>query len=187
MGPERDTIDAQSKQSIKAVSDIEHDALARRTQAEAFSDFVVLQAGRPWVIAFHAFWFGVWMMWNAGLPGVHVFDPFPFMGLTTIVSLEAIFLSLFILTSQNRANRRADERAHLDLQVNLMAEREATMMLRLLQALCEHHGLAEAKDLEVTEMLRQTEPASIARELQKQLPSDMGHVGNNTRGEDSNG
>jgi uncharacterized membrane protein len=187
MKSESKSVDAQSRQSIKAVSDLEHEALARRTTAETFSDFVVSQGGRPWVIAVHTLWFGGWMLWNSGrVPGVHPFDPFPYMGLTTIVSLEAIFLSLFILVSQNRATRRADERAHLDLQINLMAERETTKMLRLLQALCAHHGLAEAADSEVDEMLRQTEPASIARELEKYLPSDLSNIRNNTGGEDSN-
>ena len=187
MQPESKSIDAQSKQSIKAVSDLEHEALARRTAAEIFSDFAVSQGGRPWVIAAHVLWFGVWIVWNSGhIASVHAFDPFPFMGLTTIVSLEAIFLSLFILVSQNRATRRADERAHLDLQINLMAEREATKMLRLLQALCAQHGLAEAADSEVSEMLRETEPASIARELEKQLPSDLNRVRNNRGGDDSN-
>jgi len=187
MKPESNSVDAQSKQSIKAVSDLEHEALARRTTAETFSDFVVSQGGRPWVIAAHTLWFGGWMLWNSGrVPGFRAFDPFPYLGLTTIVSLEAIFLSLFILVSQNRATRRADERAHLDLQINLMAEREATKVLRLLQALCAYHGLAEAADSEVDEMLRQTEPASIARELEKHLPSDLSHARNNTGSDDSN-
>ena len=57
-------------------------------------------------------------------------DPFPFNLLTTIVSLEAIFLTLFVLVSQNRMSREADKRAQLDLQVNLLAEKEATMILR---------------------------------------------------------
>jgi uncharacterized membrane protein len=132
--PESISIEAHSKKSIKAISDLEHEALARRTAAEAFSDFVVSQGGRPSVIAVHAVWFVVWILWNTGhVLGLHPFDPYPFMGLSTIVSLEAIFLSLFILVSQNRATRRADERAHLDLQINLLAEREATQMLRLLQ------------------------------------------------------
>ena len=187
MKSEFKSVDAQSKQSIKAVSDLEHEALARRTTAETFSDFVVSQGGRPWVIALHTLWFGGWMLWNSGrMPGFRAFDPFPYMGLTTIVSLEAIFLSLFILVSQNRATRRADERAHLDLQINLMAEREATKMLRLLQALCAYHGLAEAADSEVDEMLREIEPASIARELEKHLPSDLSNIRNNRGGDDSN-
>ena len=185
--PESRSIDAHSEKSIKVVSDLEHEALARRTAAEAFSDFVVLQGGRPSVIALHAVWFAVWMSWNSGrIPGLRPFDPYPFMGLSTIVSLEAIFLSLFILVSQNRATRRADERAHLDLQINLMAERESTKMLQLLRALCMYHGLAEAADSEVEEMLRETEPASIARELEKHLPSDLGGSRNNTGGGDSN-
>ncbi len=188
MKSESKSVDAQSTQSIKAVSALEHEALARRTAAETFSDFVVSQGGRPWVIALHTVWFGAWIFWNSGrLPGVRAFDPFPYLGLTTIVSLEAIFLSLFILASQNRATRRADERAHLDLQINLTAEREATKMLRLLQALCAYHGLAEATDAEVDEMLRETEPASIARELEKHLPSDLRNIRNNGVGEDSNG
>jgi uncharacterized membrane protein len=186
MTPGARSVDAYSKKSIKAVSDLEHEALARRTAAEAFSDFVVSQGGRPSVVALHAVWFGLWMAWNSGrIPGVHPFDPFPYMGLSTIVSLEAIFLSLFILVSQNRATRRADERAHLDLQINLMAEREATTMLRLLQALCAHHGLPEGADVEVAEMLRETEPAIIARELEKHLPSDN-PARNNTCSGDSN-
>ena len=94
------------------------------------------------------------------------------MGLSTVVLLEAIFLSLFILVNQNLASRRADERAHLDLQVNLLSEREATKMLQLLQALCAYHGLSAADDAEVTELLRETEPAIIARELERQLPSE---------------
>jgi uncharacterized membrane protein len=183
-----ESVDEQSRQSIKAISDLEHQALARRTAAETFSDFVVFQGGRPTVIVLHAVWFAFWMSWNSGrIPGLRPFDPYPFMGLSTIVSLEAIFLSLFILVSQNRANRRADERAHLDLQINLMAERESTKMLGLLQALCAYHGLAEAADAEVDEMLRETEPASIARELEKHLPSDLRDIRNNRGGGDSNG
>jgi len=188
MEPKFSSVDASAKQSIKAVSALEHAALARRTAAEAFSDAVVLQGGRPWVIVLHIVWFCAWIGWNSGyVLGSRPFDPFPFVGLSTIVSLEAIFLSLFILVSQNRATRRADERAHLDLQINLMAEREATKMLRLLQALCAHHGLPEAEDQEVHEMLRDAEPASIARELEKHLPSDFGSPRNNRGLEDSNG
>lgn len=84
MQPKSKSVDAQSKRSIEAVSDLEHEALARRTAAETFSDFVVSQGGRPWVIAVHLLWFGVWILWNSGhMAGVRAFDPFPFMGLTT--------------------------------------------------------------------------------------------------------
>ena len=162
-----------ASRNIQAISALEQQALARRSLAEKISDFIVTQAGRVWAIILHLAWFVIWMVWNSGrMPGLHPFDPFPFMGLSTVVSLEAIFLSLFILVSQNRASRRADERAHLDLQVNLLSEREVTKMLQLLQALCAHHGLLEADDAEVTELVRETEPASIAHELEQQLPAE---------------
>ena len=159
--------------NIEAISALEQQALARRSSAEKISDLIVYQGGRMWAIILHVAWFTIWIAWNSGrIPGLRPFDPFPFMGLTTIVSIEAIFLSLFILVSQNRASRRADERAQLDLQVNLLSEREATKMLQLLQALCAHHGLLEAEDAEVTELARETEPASIAHELEQHLPSE---------------
>jgi uncharacterized membrane protein len=157
---------------IQAISELEHQALARRSFAERLSEAIVSQAGRMWMIVLHLVWFGIWVVWNSRrLPLVRVFDPFPYPALTTVVSLEATFLSLFILISQNLANRRADERTHLDLQVNLLAEREATKMLQLLQALCAHHGLSQANDAEVTDLIRDTEPAAIAHELEKHLPA----------------
>jgi len=146
--------------------------LERRSGAERFSDLVVLHAGRLWCLMVHGLGFAAWIAWNTGkIPGLKPFDPFPFAALTTVVSLEAIFLSLFILMSQNRANRRADERAHLDLQVNLLAEHETTKMLQLLQALCIHHKLPHAQDPELLELLERTEPARLAREIEEELPA----------------
>ena len=165
-----------SNRNILAISQLEREGLERRTLGEKFSDQVTHHAGRLWFILLHIIWFGVWVSWNLdifpkALVGEGRFDPFPFPALTTAVSLEAIFLSLFILMSENRYNRRADERAHLDLQVNLLSELETTKLLKLVQALCKHHHLPEANDPEVAELLHRTEPASLARELERQLPS----------------
>jgi uncharacterized membrane protein len=87
------------------------------------------------------------------------------------VSLESIFLSLFILMSQNRATKQADQRAHLDLQINLLAEHENTKMLSMLQALCRHHRLIEASDPEVDELAKRTEPQQVLKELADNLPA----------------
>ena len=78
--------------------------------------------------------------------GGSTFDPFPFSLFTMIVSLESIFLSLFILMSQDRTGIQADYRNHLDLQINLLTEDQNTKMLQMLQALCEHHKLGIAND-----------------------------------------
>ena len=91
-----------------------------------------------------------------GLPGIEPFDPFPFSLLTTIVSLEAIFLTLFVLISQNRMSREADKRAELDLQVNLLAEKEATMILRMLQEISGHLGLSGEANKDIEELLKET-------------------------------
>ena len=173
MLPEPTPGDTQFKRSIQAISALEQRALLRRSATERISDYIVSQGGRAWAVIAHAVWFGLWILWNSRrIPGGSAFDPFPYPALTTIVSLESIFLSLFILASQNRATRRADERAHLDLQVNLLAEREATKMLQLLRALCLHEGLTEAGDTELKQLLQETEPATIARELERQLPTE---------------
>ena len=83
----------------------------------------------------HAVWFIVWITINLRwIPGVKPFDPFPFGLLTMIVSLEAIFLSTFVLVSQNRMTVLADKRADLDLQINLLSEYEVTRILTLVDA-----------------------------------------------------
>jgi len=90
-------------------------------------------------MAAHALWFAGWIVANLGwLPGVRPFDPFPFPFLTMTVSLEAIFLALFVLASQNRLSRQADRRSHLDLQIDLLAEREMTAVLQLLRDIATH-------------------------------------------------
>jgi|SRR5579862_1104077 len=99
------------------------------------------------------------------------FDPYPFALLTMIVSLESIFLSLFILMSQNRATLQADQRNHLDLQINLLSEHENTKMLQMLQAICAHHGLAISTDSEIAELVRRTEPKPVLEELRENLPA----------------
>ena len=167
-----DTIGAPAGRNILAISELERRALENRTAAERFSDAVVAHAGRLWFVVFHAAWFGLWVLWNSRPQAIKAFDPFPFPALTTVVSLEAIFLSLFILMSENRSTRRADERAHLDLQINLLAEHEATKTLELLRALCRYHGLPQAEDPEIIELLRRTEPYTLAREIERQLSSD---------------
>ena len=86
-----------------------------------------------------------WIGLNVGwFGGVEPFDPFPFPFLTMTVSLEAIFLALFVLASQNRLARQSDMRAHLNLQIDLLAEREMTAVLRLLQDLTAHSGVPPA-------------------------------------------
>jgi uncharacterized membrane protein len=91
--------------------------------------------------------------------------------MTLVVSLEAIFLSLFIMMSQSRMQRQADERSHLDLQINLLAEIETTKMLGMLRSLSSHFALPEAADDEITDLETRTDPKALLGAI-KQNPPD---------------
>ena len=159
-----------TSRNIQAVSEFERATLAERSLSARMGDVVSSQAGRMWFIIVHVIWFAGWGVLNYRATGPFSLYPFPFSLLTMIVSLESIFLSLFILMRQNRSNRLADERNHLDLQINLLAEDENTKILMMLQALCEHHKLPIAKDPEIAMMARQTHLQEVIDELKTHLP-----------------
>jgi uncharacterized membrane protein len=120
----------------------ERGILLARSKAEQVSDWIASTAASGPVLVLHVVWFGVWVALNLGvMRNVRPFDPFPFPFLTMTVSLEAIFLALFVLASQNRLARQSDKRSHLDLQIDLLAEREMTAMLQLLQDIARHLGV----------------------------------------------
>lgn len=122
------------EENLHAIQRWEQEALHARSHAERLSEWITSVAASGPVQLAHAGWFLVWLIANSGVvPGFTPFDPFPFPLLTTVVSLEAIFLALFVLASQNRLAQQADKRAHLDLQIDLLAEREMTAVLQLLQ------------------------------------------------------
>ena len=127
------------EQNVQAIKRWEHGILLARSKAEQISDWIAYTAGSGPVLALHLVWFGLWVSLNAGvLRRVRPFDPFPFPFLTMTVSLEAIFLALIVLASQNRLSRQTDKRSHLDLQIDLLAEREMTAVLQLLQDIASH-------------------------------------------------
>jgi len=127
------------EENVEAIKNWEEATLLRRSKAEQVSDWIAATAASGPVLAFHVLWFIVWITANLGLiGGIQPFDPFPFPFLTMSVSLEAIFLALFVLASQNRLSLQADKRSHLDLQVDLLAEREMTAVLQLLQDIAKH-------------------------------------------------
>lgn len=145
-----------------------------RSGADRIAAGIARVAGSVVSVCVHVIWFGIWIGVNAKLiPGVAVFDPYPFSFLTLIVSLEAIILSLFVLISQNRMSREADRRAHLDLQVNLLAEQENTKALEMLHRIAQHLGLEIPREDEVHGLLEKTDIDRLATELDERLPRDQ--------------
>lgn len=126
-------------ENVRAIKRWERAILRARSKAEQVADWIACTAGSGPVLVLHVIWFGGWVVVNSGLIGfILPFDPFPYPFLTMTVSLEAIFLALFVLASQNRLGRQADKRGHLDLQIDLLAEREMTAVLQLLQDIARH-------------------------------------------------
>jgi CRP/FNR family transcriptional regulator, cyclic AMP receptor protein len=118
---------------------------------EKLSDLLTAIAGDIRFVYFSAIWFFVWIVWNTNIiPGVQAFDPFPFGLLTMVVSLEAIFLSLFVLISQNRGAAREKIRNDIEYEVNLRAEVEVRELMKQMdnmqQLILEHLSALNAFD-----------------------------------------
>jgi uncharacterized membrane protein len=133
---------------------------------------IVAVVGSPGFVVAHLLAFGVWILANLGtIPFIPVFDPYPFVLLTMVVSMEGVLLAVFILMKQNWISRRADQREHLHLQINLLAEKEITKILQMQRLLCDRFGIREAvQDLEAQELATDTAVESLAREMQERLP-----------------
>jgi uncharacterized membrane protein len=123
---------------------------------------------------------GGWMGANMLLPKGDRLDPFPFPLLTLVLSIEAIFLSIFILMSQNRAARISDKRSHLDLQLTLLSEQENTKMLLMLEQIGKAVGAAVTPDPEVEVLEEATQPEALSRQIDEAIDAgrpDAGPVG----------
>lgn len=97
----------------------------RRTVVQKGADWVAAFSGSILFLGIHLGWFFFWIVANGGLiPGISIFDPFPYGLLTMVVSLEAIVLSVFVLLSQNRQAEKDHVRADIEYDVNLKAELE---------------------------------------------------------------
>jgi uncharacterized membrane protein len=154
------------ERNIRSIEEHRISAEACRTRQERIADLITRVSGSITFIWLHAVWFGIWIAVNTGLTGLRPFDPFPFGLLTTIVSLEAIFLSTFVLVSQNRQASLSDQRAQLDLQINLLAEHELTRMLTLQEAIGRQLGinLAELSDLE--DLKKDVKPEAVLDKIE---------------------
>jgi uncharacterized membrane protein len=163
-----------AQQNVTTVSRLERDALETRSLAERISDALTKAIGSIPSIVLHALWFSGWILLNTGLMrGVEPFDPFPFGVLTLIVSTEGVLLAITILISQNRMIRQADRRAHLDLQISLLAEQETTLVLHTLQRIARQLGLPEDRhDAEANKLIEQTDVYAMMRNLEEQLPKE---------------
>ena len=145
---------------------------AQRDWIEVIADALNYMASSTPFLVLHAIWFSTWILWNTGSLsslGLRVFDPFPFGLLTMVVSLEAIFLSIFVLMAQRRESAIAEMREEISLQVSLRLEEEVTKTLQLVAGLYTRMGHRIAEDKELTDMLQPLDVEAIERELALQI------------------
>jgi uncharacterized membrane protein len=162
----------QSESHIDSIVRQEEEALERRSVSERLADRVGSFAGSfPFVVLHLLFLIG-WLFVNSSkIPRIRPFDPYPFSLLGVIVAVEAVVLSSFILMRQNRMMRRGERRDHLNLQVDLLAEKEITKVLQMVRAICERMGLRNIMaDKEIGELSENTSIESLSQKLEDRLP-----------------
>lgn len=159
-------------ENIQTIIELEESKQRRRSLSDRLADAIASFAGTVVFVVLHLIWFGLWAAINLGaLKLAPAFDPYPFQLLCMLVSLEGVLLSTFVLIKQNRMSFRADRRAHLDLQVNLLTEKEVTKVIQILERMSRHLGV-DAADNEARELGEVTAVSDLARELDQKLPEE---------------
>jgi uncharacterized membrane protein len=146
---------------------------SNRSSMEVLADRMIGVASATPFLVIHAFLFIAWIYWNLPFSGLPKFDPYPYGMLTLVVSLEAIFLSIFVLMTQSRESRIGELREELTLQVNLRMEEEITKTLHLVAGLYARMNLALADDPELRAMLEPLDPKKMEADLAEQISASM--------------
>jgi uncharacterized membrane protein len=162
----------QSQVHVDSIVRQEKEALEKRSGSERLADGIGSFAGSLTFVVVHLALLISWLLVNSGkISTVRPFDPYPFSLLGVIVAVEAVILSSFILMRQNRMMRRGERRDHLNLQVDLLAEKEITKLLQMVRAICGHLGLQNIMaDTEIRELSENTSIESLSQTLEDRLP-----------------
>lgn len=172
------------RKNTAAILEMQRKMTEARTVQGRVADAITTFSGSMAFVWVHAVWFGLWILLNIGLvriPHISEFDQFPFSLLTMIVSLEAIFLSTFVLISQNRLSAASEKRAELDLQVNLLAEQKATKILEVLDQIAEQFDSMSAHfnfkpDPEVQALKVSPEPQEVLQVIEDTVQKETSDV-----------
>ncbi len=159
------------RRNIERVLRLEQHASRVKTWPEAATDWIGRFVGTLTFVALQLAIVALWIMINCGV--LHIikpFDPYPFNLLSAFCSCEAVILAAFVLMAQNRMSSLSDRRDHFDLQVNLMAEQEASITIQMLDRISRKLGVAQDKPDEALALSRTSSLEHLAEELHAQLP-----------------
>jgi uncharacterized membrane protein len=160
------TVEDMTERNVQTIVRLEEAAKAERAKSDQIADVIANFCGSMPFVWAHLIWFAAWTFINT-VPGIDHFDSFPFNFLTLIVSLEAIFLSTFILISQNHETRLSERRNQLDLQINLLTEQENTKMLTLLGRIAEKVGVKIDDDPTLQVLEQATRPEQLVDQIEE--------------------
>jgi uncharacterized membrane protein len=168
--PERRADGAQSveeltRRNVERIQALEREEHGKATTADRVADAIANFVGSITFVWATVLLIGGWVVANLLVAPDDRIDSFPFPLLTLVLSIEAIFLSIFILMSQNRAARVSEKRSHLDLQLNLLSEQENTKMLLMLEDIAKAVGHRTPSDPEVQVLEQATQPEALSRQI----------------------
>jgi uncharacterized membrane protein len=155
------------EKNIRTIIHLRTKAAKERSLQGRIADAITSFSGRMIFAYVHIIWFVFWILLNTGKFGLPAFDPFPYGLLTMIVSLEAIFLSTFVLISQNRMGEETERRADLDLHIGLLTEHELTRVLQMLDAIQDKLGILDHHESELADLEMETRPEDVLAEIER--------------------
>jgi uncharacterized membrane protein len=162
---------APVERNVAAIAKLEQASLEQQTRAERISAAIARFCGSLSFVLVHVGLVVFWIAINQPSSSYR-FDPYPYFLLVAIVAIEALLVSAFVLMNQNRMTVLAERRAHLGLQINLLAETEMTKVLNMLRALTEHLQVPGAEaDEEALELARPTEVENVVRVIDEAMPA----------------
>ena len=155
------------ERNIRTIIHLRTQAANKRKLQSRIADAITSFSGRMVFVYVHIVWFGAWVLLNTGRFGMPAFDPFPYGLLTMVVSLEAIFLSTFVLISQNRMGEETERRADLDLHIGLLTEHELTRVLQMLDAIQDKLGIVDHANSDLADLEMETKPEDVLAEIHR--------------------
>jgi len=160
------TVNELTRSNVEAIAALEHAAMAQRSRLDRFVDSVTKFCGHIAFVYIHIALFTGWVVINTLAHHSLRFDPYPFNFLTLAVSLEAIFLSAFILISQNRTAHIDERRNQLHLQIALLTEQQNTKILQMLDSIGRHVGAAICDDPDIAVLEAGTRPEVLIEQIE---------------------
>ena len=164
--PGPDSLNSALRRNIDALRRRRRQEEANAALDERLASAIARFAGSMRFVYAHALIYGLWIVVNLGWLEVEAWDP-TFVVLAMIASVEAIFLSTFILITQNRMASAANRRAELDVQISLLAEAEITKVVQIVSAIADRFEVTPAKGSDVEEMKREVAPEAVLDEIER--------------------